>query len=341
MRPADSLDVAIVSLGSTYGLRHADDLLLESLRRAGANAAVVSARPQVNSGPFPVVDFNWARACRSAAYAALGDRPRSIIYSTTTAALFWPRPGAIRFDAPNAQNRSGRQGFWQRPLERRRVQQSPLLLPWSSGSLSGLDARSVPKLVVPVPVEPSGDTGTERDIAAITYAGSPIKKGLPAVLDAFASVRRPGEELVVAGTDEAELRATLLYDRLMSAPGVRLAGRLDRDEYRALLRRSKVYVTAPVREDYGIAQLEALVDGCRLVTTPTPGPYAALPVAQALDPRYVASDLSSPLRTALNAGSDTYHERAQAVLHAWSPTEVDRLVANELLPRLLDGSGRT
>ena len=71
------------------------------------------------------------------------------------------------------------------------------------------------------------------------------------------------------------------------AEGVRFTGMLPRAEYRALLRRARVFVCAPRREDYGIAQLEALADGCVLVTTPSPGPYAALPVARALDERLV------------------------------------------------------
>ena len=69
--------------------------------------------------------------------------------------------------------------------------------------------------------------------------------------------------------------------------------------YRALLRRARVYVTAPRREDYGLAQLEALADGALLVTTPAPGPYAALPLARALDPRLVGDDLgAAPARRA-------------------------------------------
>ena len=72
------------------------------------------------------------------------------------------------------------------------------------------------------------------------------------------------------------------------------------EEYRALLRRARVFVCAPRREDYGIAQLEALADGCLLVTTPAPGPYAALPIARALDGRLVGDDLASALRAALD-----------------------------------------
>ncbi|MBI5105746.1 MAG: FAD-dependent oxidoreductase [Solirubrobacterales bacterium] len=48
-------------------------------------------------------DLVWARAARRAAAVALRDHdPRAVLYSTTTAALLWPRPGAIRFDAPAA-----------------------------------------------------------------------------------------------------------------------------------------------------------------------------------------------------------------------------------------------
>ena len=59
-----------------------------------------------------------------------------MIYSTTTASLLWPLPGAIRFDAAAVANRPGRHGLWQRPLERRRLRQAPLLLPSSAGALA-------------------------------------------------------------------------------------------------------------------------------------------------------------------------------------------------------------
>ena len=70
-------------------------------------------------------------------------------------------------------------------------------------------------------------------------------------------------------------------------------------EFRALLRRARVFVCAPRREDYGITQLEALADGCQLVTSSAPGPYAALPIARELDGRLVGEDLVPALRAAL------------------------------------------
>ena len=99
-----------------------------------------------------------------------------------------------------------------------------------------------------------------------------------------------------------------------------------------------MFVTAPRREDYGIAQLEALADGCALVTTASPGPYAALPLARALDPRLVGDDLAAALRTALDDPAAGYAERARAALAPFSPAAVDALVRERLLPALLEGA---
>jgi hypothetical protein len=96
-----------------------------------------------------------------------------------------------------------------------------------------------------------------------------------------------------------------------------------------------MFVCAPRREDYGLAQLEALADGCMLASTPAPGPYAALPIARTLDPRLVDEDLASALRTALEDPLEGYAERAQAALLPLRREAVDRLVAERLLPRLL------
>jgi hypothetical protein len=120
---------------------------------------------------------------------------------------------------------------------------------------------------------------------------------------------------------------------------VRWAGRLAPEAYRALVRRARVFVTAPRREDYGLAQLEALADGCLLVTTRAPGPYAALPIAERLDPRLVGDDVAAALRAALDAPRAGYAAEATAALAPFSDAAVDAVVAAELLPRLL-GSGR-
>ena len=118
--------------------------------------------------------------------------------------------------------------------------------------------------------------------------------------------------------------------------GVRFAGLLPRGDFRALLRRARVYVTAPRREDYGLTQLEALADGCQLATTPAPGPYAALPIARELDERLVTDDLAPALRAALDEPRADYADRARTALVPFRRGSVDALVAQQLVPRLLD-----
>ena len=325
------VDVLLVSLGSTAGLRAADAEMAAALRRAGGRVEVVAAAPQDQVRTLMLTDLQWAWAARTAAVAGIREHhPHAVLYSTTTAALLWPRRGAIRFDALAEQTRPGHHGLWQRPLERRRLARATLLVPWSQPSMYGAPANRADPLVVPVPVEASGlgEPWGARDIAAVTYAADPQKKGLDRVLAAWAVARRDGETLHVAGLDRDRLPAEL-------PAGVEVTGRLERDEYRALLRRAKVYVTAPVREDHGISQLEALADGCVLVTTPAPGPYAALPIARELDARLVTDDLAPAIRAALDDPAPRYHERALPLLEPFTTAAVDRVVALDLLPRLL------
>src|SRR5438132_5089055 len=161
MPQATAADVLIVSLGSTAGLRAADEALAASLERAGASVEVASATAPRSAPTLMFTDLAWARAAREAARTAIArlpSPPRSLIYSSTTAASFWPAPGAIRFDATAAGNRPGRHGLWQRPLERLRLRQAPLLLPWSEGALGESPVASQQggrSLVLPVAVERS------------------------------------------------------------------------------------------------------------------------------------------------------------------------------------------
>ena len=128
-------DVLLVSLGGTAGLRAADALLADSLRRAGARVEVTGARRPREWRTFAAIELAWALNARRAARAAIAEhRPRAVLYSSTTAALLAPTPGAIRFDAPAAGNRPGRHGIWQRPVEQRRFAAAPLLVPWSDGA---------------------------------------------------------------------------------------------------------------------------------------------------------------------------------------------------------------
>ncbi len=320
------VDVLVVSLGSTPGLRAADDALLGGLRRVGASAALVRADPPREVRTLALTDLAWALAARRAARAGVAAHaPRAVLHSTTTAALLSGVRGAIRFDALGAVNRPGRHGTWQRAVEARRLRAATLLVPWATGSLEGAPAGAARAVIVPVAVAASGPAvpWAARDVAAVTYASDPHKKGLDRVLAAWAAARRPGEVLVVCGARPG------LVPR---ADGVRDAGLLAPEAFRALLRRTRAFVTAPRREDHGLAQLEALADGCALVTTAAPGPYAALEIARTIAPQLVGDDLAGALRRALDAGGAPDARRA---LEPLTPDGVDATLRDVLLPALL------
>lgn len=321
--------VLLVSLGTTAGLRASDEALAQMLETAGAQVQLVRTPATRSVRTLALTDLVQARAAAGAAREALaGSTPDAVIYSTVTAALLAPVPGAIRLDTTAAENRPGRHGLWQRPREARRLAQAPLLIPTDEHSLDPYPELRLRSLVVPIPVDSSGPLTppAQRDIAAITYAADPEKKGLERVLEAWARARRGDERLLVCGVEPG---------RLGELPeGVEAPGLLDRDGYRALLRRSRIFVTAPRQEDHGIAQLEALADGCLLVTTQAPGPYPALAIAQRLDPRLAGDDLAGAIRTALDDPAPDYAARAARELAPHRREAVQRVVSGELLARL-------
>jgi glycosyltransferase involved in cell wall biosynthesis len=324
-RRVPGTDILIVSAANTTGWRVAADELAGSLTRAGASVEVVRAEPAPRVRTFMFTDFVQARSARVAAQRGLERyNPRAVVYCSITAALLWPRPGAISLDSIAAENRPGRHGIWQRLVERRRLARTPLVLAWSARALDPLRGPHPATAVVPVPVEAAEATTTERDIAAVTYAGDPVKRRLPFVLKTWARTRREDETLVVTGTEVAE-----------ADEGVRSAGLLSQEAFRGLLSRARVFIAAPRREDFGVAALEALACGCRLVTTPAPGPYPALDLALRLDPRLVDEDLARAIRTGLDDPRPGYAERAGELLKPFSRAAIDKTVAEVVLPRLL------
>jgi hypothetical protein len=321
-----SVDVLVVGSDQTLGWRAAADELTEAFRRAGASVQRASPGQLPAVRTFMLTDYVQAKAAADAAQNAIpAHKPRAVVYCSIVSSLLWPTPGVIWLDTLARENRPGRHGLWQRVVERRRLQEATLVLTMSPRSLEPLRGSRPDSVVVPVPVDPSGPPAAERDIVALTYAGNPEKKRLDFVLDTWTKARRPGETLMVAGVDE-----------LPSVPeGVQVAGRLPIAEYRALLRRTRVFLAAPTREDFGIAPLEALADGCILVSTPAPGPYPARDIARTLDPRLVAEDLVAPLRAAIDDPLPDYGERAARLIDPYRRSEVDRTISEQVLPRLL------
>ncbi|MFA4927888.1 MAG: glycosyltransferase [Patulibacter sp.] len=330
-------DVLFVSLGSTAGLRAVDDALAAAMQRAGARVAMVrpSAPPAVRT--MAGTDLMWALAARRAAQQALRrHRPRAVLYGSMGAALLGPVPGAIRIDAAMAANRPGRHGIWQRPRERMLLRRCPLLVPQSAEALAETPTPRPAAVVVPPPIELGPEPGpwAERDVAAVTYASDPHKKGLDRVLAAWARARRDGERLVVCGAPPGAVPSGVDW--------VHDAGSLDRAAFAALLRRARTFVTAPRREDHGLVQLEALAAGCRVVTTPAPGAYVALGFLRAATPRWVVEDPEDPallaqaLRHAIDRPAGEEAEAARTwVAERFSPSVVDATVADVLLPRLI------
>jgi glycosyltransferase involved in cell wall biosynthesis len=164
----------------------------------------------------------------------------------------------------------------------------------------------------------------------VAYTGDPVKRRLDFILDSWRRARRDGEQLVVTGIDR-EAAGVEIPD------GVRFTGRLTPAEFRNLLRRARVFVTAPKREDFGIAALEALADGAMLVTTPAPGPYPARPLARALDPRLVTDDIATALRQALDEPLNGYAERAALLVQPFGVSSVSATLRERVVPRLLPG----
>ncbi len=321
-----SLDILVVSHDGTIGWRAATNELAQAFSRAGASVqrAGSGTPPQVRT--FALTDYVQARGAREAAERAIAaHHPRVVVYCSITAALLWPAPGAIWLDCLAAENRPGRHGVWQRVVERRRLTEAPLVLTMSEHSLDPLKGARPHSIVVPVPVQASGPPAADRDVLALTYAGNPEKRRLEFVIESWQRARRPGETLLVAGTD------ALPY----AADGVQAAGRMPREQYRALLRRTRVFIAAPKREDFGIAPLEAMADGCQLVTTPAPGPYPARELTARLDPRLVGEDLSGPIRAAIDDPRPDYAARAAGLLVPFTHAAIDETIAGDVLPRLL------
>ncbi|HEX8648451.1 MAG TPA: glycosyltransferase [Thermoleophilaceae bacterium] len=345
MRPG--ADIALVSLGTTPGLRRSDEAFAQLVRRAGATCEVVPVRIGA-SGRLrrhaAVTDLVEALAARR---SARGIEARAIVYSTITAALLQPPgdiPYGIRFDATAALNRRGLAGAWQRRAERGVLSRARLLMPVSLGAAEAVSGLDRPRVRVPIPIEPIEpvEPGGERDIDAVAYASYPRKRGLEVLCAAWAEAAPAGARLVVGGADRAKGLAWLRRHRITEPPGVEWAGEVPRAEWLDRVRRARLYLNASRWEDFGIAPMEALSAGTPLVTVPTPGSFEALPLARLLDPRLVASDGSQDaLAVAIRAGfalgaeeREDYAARAAVLLEPYREEAVARVVAEEVLPGL-------
>jgi hypothetical protein len=331
----DFTDVALVSLGTTPGLRRADAAFAQQLRDAGVGCEVAS----VQIGAAGALRRNAAITDLVESLAARRTpRPRArvVVFSTVTAALL-ARPGgqyAVRFDSPAALNRPGISGAWQRRAERRALEGACCLLPWSPGAGDAAPGDA-PRVVVPVPIEPMPRDGA-RDIDALAYAGDPEKRGLDALC--FVWAQAAGAARLVVGGIEREHALRWLARRGVPEPaGVEWAGVLSREDWLATVQRARLFVNASRREDYGISQLEALSAGAALVTVPSPGPYEALPLARRLGPDLVGEDLRTIIAAGLalaESDLEAYRRAAGEALEPYRPAAVQSVVTARVLPAL-------
>jgi glycosyltransferase involved in cell wall biosynthesis len=329
---AGTVDIGLVSLGTTPGLRRADAALADQVRAAGASCRVVQVRIGAAGAlrrNAAVTDLVEGLAARR---AARGLDARAVIFSTVTASLLQRTPAvpwAVRFDSTAALNRPGASGAWQRAREREVLSRAPLLLPWGDEI-----AHATGGIVVRVPVDEVAPAA-HRDIDAIAYAGYPHKRGLDVLCEAWGKAARPGERLVIGGIERERGMEWLSRQGLEEPAGVEWRGLVAREEWLTLVARSRVFVNASRREDHGLAQLEALAAGCALVTVPSAGPYEALPLARALAPELVSQGLAPALRAGLDlAEPEAYAAHARELLGPFRAGVVERVVAGSVLPAL-------
>ena len=348
-------DIAIVSLGTTLGWRHADETLALMLERAGCSCEIVPVeigRAGVLRRSMVLTDTVEALAARR---SAAGVTAGAIIFSSVTAALLQrPRvPYAVRFDTVAALSRPGGGGAWQRKREPIVLAHARLLLPWSGTAARAAErlieplatAPGPPVVTLPVPIERLSGADV-RDLTAMAYAADPIKRGLELLCEAWRRARPPGGRLIVGGLDRETALRWLRRAGLVEPPAVEWVGKLSRDDWLARVARARVFVNASRYEDWGIAQMEALAVGTPLVTVPSPGPNEALALARRLAPGLVAPECNGPaLARAIQAGlslSDAeriaYGTAADAMLELYRPEAVLRTVAQEVVPALLESS---
>jgi glycosyltransferase involved in cell wall biosynthesis len=343
-------DVLLLSLGTTLGWRVSDSLFVDQLRRAGVRvepvAVGVGASGRLRRA-YPVTDLVEAAAARRALAAAL-DRhsPRALVISTTTAAMLAdPRglPYAVRLDAPARLNRPGPQNAALHALERRALARARLVLPWSEAARAALPAGHAPAIVVPPPIERSGELPWRRDRLAVAYTPDVKAKGLEIVCGAWAGAGIRDARLEVFGVEREPALAHLRRTGVAVPGEVEFRGKTPPERFRAALRRARVYVGGARWEDFGQAPLEALADGALVATVPSGGPFEALALARELAPELVAEAVdAAALATALRAAFElpearveSYRADAARLLERFRGEAIARTVAADVVPALL------
>jgi glycosyltransferase involved in cell wall biosynthesis len=344
-------DIALVSLGTTMGLRSADEAFASQVRAAGASCELLTVsigRSGALRRSMALTDLVEGLAARR---TARGADAGAVVYSTVTAALLQPARArtAVRFDGIAALNRPGAGGAWQRRRERSVLARAGLLLPWSEpagdAARAVLAAATPPSVVLPPPVRVAGSpAGDAPDVLA--YAANPDKRRLELLCDAWRAAGVPGARLGIGGLDRSEGLRWLAKLGGSEPGGVEWLGVLGHERWLALMAGARAFLNASRHEDWGLAQMEALAAGTPLVTVAAPGANVALPLARELDARLVAGEataaaLGAALRAAIDMSADErerYRSASTALLEPYRDEALAERVEREVLPLLLDPS---
>ena len=343
-------DILLVSLGTTLGWRVADRKLVDQLERAGARVEAVTvgrgAADRLRRG-YPLNDLVEMHAARRTVRTAVERlEPRAVIVSSTTAAMLLPAlpmPYAVRFDGPARLNRPGARNAFLPLLERRAMRRARVTIPYSVAGADALPDGAARPIVVSPPIDPSADPPpAERERLAVAYVPDPKAKGLEIVVGGWATAAVKGARLAVYGLDPGWGRSHLRRTGTPEPDSLDLPGMVPAAEFRAALRRARVFIHGARWEDWGQAPLEALADGALLATVPAGGPYEGLRLANQLDDRLVATGIdAAALAPAIRAAFDmedeatqAYRLRATALLDPYRSENVQQIVARELLPAL-------
>jgi glycosyltransferase involved in cell wall biosynthesis len=347
---SEPVDVLVLSLGTTRGLRLASADLVDMLREAGASVAAVGTRIGLTDAlrrAYPVNDVVEAVAARRALGSAMRRfSPRALVVSTTTAALLIGDPGvpfAVWLDSPARLNRPGLLSWPLHRLERRQLARARVLMPHSSGAVGALPLGSAPTVVIPPPVVAAPAASSLREAIAVAYTPDPKAKGLALLCASWERAALEGARLVIAGVSPERARGFLARFGRSVPAGVELAGMLPQPEFHALLARARVFVSAAEWEDFGVAPLEALDRGAAFVSTPGGGPFPAPGIARSLAPEFVAGDreagsLARALEAAFAADDGAlaaYRVAARAALAAYRPEASVLRLQEDVLPALL------
>lgn len=349
---SETVDLLLVSLGTTRGLRLADARFVEMAGAAGASVAAVATHIGLTDRlrrAYPVNDFVEAIAVRRALGQALRRyRPRALVLSSTTAALLVDMarlPAAVWLDSPARLNRPGPQNSILHAIERRQLARARMLLVLSEQALPELPPGHAPAVVIPPPIDEAAVPDHVRERLIVAYTPDPKAKDLELVCRSWVEADAAGARLIVTGIKPERASAFLRRRGLELPAGAELAGMLQEDHFQDLLGRALVFFSAARWEDFGITPLQALDRGAVLVGAPGGGPFPALAIARELDARLVASDRSPAavarsLQAALALGEEelaAYRAAARTRLAPFrEPAIVERL-RDEVLPVLLGG----